>query len=59
MDNVIDFKRKPPSNDDEIYMCPCGTAMWRLYISGQVECINCTGRPENLIVSLKPEATNE
>lgn len=59
MDNILEFKKKPPSDDDEIFMCPCGTAMWRLHVAGQVECINCTGRPENLFVMLKPEVIND
>lgn len=59
MDNILEFKKKPPSDDDEIFMCPCGTAMWRLHISGQVECINCTGRPNNLSVMLTPEVIDD
>jgi hypothetical protein len=50
MTNIIDIRDRLRSDDDtvEIYVCDCGCGMWRLYVDGRTECINCAGMPSAL-----------
>jgi predicted peroxiredoxin len=61
MTDVIDFqerrKKEPPSDEAvEVYMCECGSGLWRLYASSVVECVNCCGVPTLLRTVLSAEA---
>lgn len=33
-----------------VYYCECGSAMFRLYDDGVVECLNCGGKASGLVV---------
>ena len=47
MTNIIDIRDRLKGEDDsvEIYVCDCGCGMWRLYVDGRTECVNCAGMP--------------
>ncbi len=50
----LDEKRIAKRNNDRpdlgIYYCECGSAMFRLYDDGAVECLNCGGHANGLKV---------
>lgn len=52
MTDVVDLearrKAKEPPADIELYVCDCGSGLWRLYANSLVECVNCAGMPASL-----------
>lgn len=56
MSKVIDLdqRRKKDTSDgdgeDYIIVCECGCAMFRIYTSGDVMCLNCEGHIDGLTV---------
>lgn len=44
MNEVIDLAERRKAREDEgeyIIVCDCGCAMFRIYASGEVMCLNC------------------
>lgn len=53
MTNVIDLdaRRKGGGDDgDYILVCECGCAIFRIYMDGDVMCLNCDAELEHVIV---------
>jgi hypothetical protein len=46
-----DARRSRERPDLGMYYCECGSAMFRLYDDGSVECLNCTGLARGLQVT--------
>jgi len=44
-------RRNPERPALGMYYCECGSAMFRLYDDGSVECLNCTGLARGLKVT--------
>jgi hypothetical protein len=49
--NIVDIGSKRKLPPTEIYMCNCGSGLFRLFASGQVECVNCADVIESLHIS--------
>lgn len=52
MNEVIDLAERRKAREDEgdyIIVCECGCAMFRIYASGEVMCLNCEAEMIGLI----------
>lgn len=54
-DNVIQFPRRPPDDTDRLLVCQCSCTMFRLWESGEIECLNCAGILIGLRIEEDPE----
>lgn len=52
MTDVVDLgeRRKKKKDEEYIFACDCGCAMFRLYSDGAVMCLNCEAEIEGLTV---------
>ncbi len=58
MNEVIDLAERRKAREDEgeyIIVCDCGCAMFRIYASGEVMCLNCEAEMEGLSAGVPVE----